>query len=130
MTVATTMSSEEVDLKEVQRELSKVIDPEIGVPIVEMNLIDKLDIQGRQRRHLLSRYDALLPADLRAEDLTGHEDGSGEGQGCQERQGHGQRALPGGRGQQTGKQAPRSACTSAGTAVDASRPHPCPPIRS
>ncbi|MDA4136316.1 MAG: iron-sulfur cluster assembly protein [Thaumarchaeota archaeon] len=40
------MSSEEVDLKEVQRQLSKVIDPEIGVSIVEMNLIDKLDIQG------------------------------------------------------------------------------------
>jgi metal-sulfur cluster biosynthetic enzyme len=39
------MSSEEVDLKEVQRQLSKVIDPEIGVPIVEMNLIDKLDIK-------------------------------------------------------------------------------------
>lgn len=38
--------STEVDLKEVQRQLSKVIDPEIGVPIVEMNLIDKLDIQG------------------------------------------------------------------------------------
>lgn len=40
------MSSEEVDLKEVQRQLSKVIDPEIGVSIVEMNLIDKLDIQN------------------------------------------------------------------------------------
>jgi metal-sulfur cluster biosynthetic enzyme len=40
------MSTEEVDLKDVQRELSKVIDPEIGVAIVEMNLIDKLDIQG------------------------------------------------------------------------------------
>lgn len=40
------MSTEEVDLKEVQRQLSKVIDPEIGVPIVEMNLIDKLDIQN------------------------------------------------------------------------------------
>ncbi|MDG6925169.1 MAG: DUF59 domain-containing protein [Nitrososphaerota archaeon] len=40
------MSTEEVDLKEVQKQLSKVIDPEIGVPIVEMNLIEKLDIQG------------------------------------------------------------------------------------
>jgi len=39
------MSSEEIDMKEVQRQLSKVIDPEIGVPIVEMNLIDKLDIK-------------------------------------------------------------------------------------
>ncbi len=39
------MSTEEVDMKEVQRQLSKVIDPEIGVPIIEMNLIDKLDIK-------------------------------------------------------------------------------------
>jgi len=34
---------EEVDLKEVQRQLAKVVDPEIGMPIVEMNLIDKLE---------------------------------------------------------------------------------------
>lgn len=40
------MSSEEVDLKEVQKQLSKVVDPEVGIPIVEMNLIDKLDIQN------------------------------------------------------------------------------------
>ena len=39
------MSSEEIDMKEVQRQLSKVVDPEIGIPIVEMNLIDKLDIK-------------------------------------------------------------------------------------
>jgi metal-sulfur cluster biosynthetic enzyme len=39
------MSSQEVDMKEIQRELSKVIDPEIGMPIVEMNLIDKLDVK-------------------------------------------------------------------------------------
>jgi metal-sulfur cluster biosynthetic enzyme len=39
------MSSEEVDMKEIQKQLSKVIDPEIGVPIVEMNLIDKLDVK-------------------------------------------------------------------------------------
>ena len=42
------MSSEEVDMKEIQRELSKVIDPEVGVPIVEMNLIDKLDVKDRK----------------------------------------------------------------------------------
>ena len=36
---------EEVDLKEVQRQLAKVVDPEIGMPIVEMNLIDKLEVQ-------------------------------------------------------------------------------------
>ena len=40
------MSSEQVDLREVQRQISKVVDPEIGMPIVEMNLIDKLDVKG------------------------------------------------------------------------------------
>lgn len=39
------MSSEEVDLREVQRQISKIVDPEIGMPIVEMNLIDKLDVK-------------------------------------------------------------------------------------
>jgi metal-sulfur cluster biosynthetic enzyme len=39
------MSTEQVDMKEVQREISKIVDPEIGMPIVEMNLIDKLDIK-------------------------------------------------------------------------------------
>ena len=39
------MSSEQVDVKEVQRQISKIVDPEIGMPIVEMNLIDKLDIK-------------------------------------------------------------------------------------
>jgi metal-sulfur cluster biosynthetic enzyme len=39
------MSSEQVDIKEVQRQISKIVDPEIGMPIVEMNLIDKLDIK-------------------------------------------------------------------------------------
>lgn len=39
------MSAEQVDVKDVQRQLSKVVDPEIGVPIVEMNLIDKLDLK-------------------------------------------------------------------------------------
>ena len=34
-----------MDLKEVQRQISKIVDPEIGMPIVEMNLIDKLDIK-------------------------------------------------------------------------------------
>jgi metal-sulfur cluster biosynthetic enzyme len=38
------MSSEQADLKEIQRQLARVVDPEIGMPIVEMNLIDKLDI--------------------------------------------------------------------------------------
>ncbi len=39
------MSTEQVDPKEVQRQISKIVDPEIGMPIVEMNLIDKLDIK-------------------------------------------------------------------------------------
>src|SRR5271157_890487 len=39
------MSSEPVDIKEIQRQVSKIVDPEIGMPIVEMNLIDKLDIK-------------------------------------------------------------------------------------
>jgi len=39
------MSSEDVDLKEIQRQISKVVDPEIGMPIVEMNLIDKLEVK-------------------------------------------------------------------------------------
>ncbi len=42
------MSTEQVDIKEVQRQISKVVDPEIGMPIVEMNLIDKLDIKDGQ----------------------------------------------------------------------------------
>lgn len=39
------MSSDAVDLREVQKQISKIVDPEIGMPIVEMNLIDKLDIK-------------------------------------------------------------------------------------
>jgi len=38
------MSVEQVDMKEIQRQLSRVVDPEIGMPIIEMNLIDKLDV--------------------------------------------------------------------------------------
>src|SRR2546426_8191842 len=39
------MSTEQVDLKEVQKQISRIVDPEVGVPIVEMNLIDKLEIK-------------------------------------------------------------------------------------
>jgi metal-sulfur cluster biosynthetic enzyme len=39
------MSAEQVDIREVQKEVSKIVDPEIGMPIVEMNLIDKLDVK-------------------------------------------------------------------------------------
>ena len=39
------MAVEQVDMKEIQRQISKVVDPEIGMPIVEMNLIDKLDVK-------------------------------------------------------------------------------------
>lgn len=33
-----------VDRKKMYQELSKVVDPEVGVPITEMNLVDKMDI--------------------------------------------------------------------------------------
>ncbi len=39
------MSVEQIDMKEIHRQLSRVVDPEIGMPIVEMNLIDKLDVK-------------------------------------------------------------------------------------
>jgi len=39
------MSTEQVDVREIQKQLSKVLDPEIGMPIAEMNLIDKLDVK-------------------------------------------------------------------------------------
>ena len=39
------MSTEQVDVREIQKQISKVVDPEIGMPIVEMNLIDKLDVK-------------------------------------------------------------------------------------
>jgi metal-sulfur cluster biosynthetic enzyme len=39
------MSTEQVDLREIQKQISRVVDPEIGMPIVEMNLVDKLDIK-------------------------------------------------------------------------------------
>jgi len=42
------MSTDQVDVKEVQKQISKIVDPEIGMPIVEMNLIDKLDIKDGQ----------------------------------------------------------------------------------
>ena len=39
------MSTDQVDMREIQRQISKIVDPEIGMPIVEMNLIDKLDVK-------------------------------------------------------------------------------------
>ena len=39
------MATEQADMKEIQRQISKIVDPEIGMPIVEMNLIDKLDVK-------------------------------------------------------------------------------------
>ena len=39
------MSTEQVDIREIQRQISKVVDPEIGMPIAEMNLIDKLNVK-------------------------------------------------------------------------------------
>ena len=40
------MAEQQVDIKEVQKQVSRIVDPEIGMPIVEMNLIDKLDVKG------------------------------------------------------------------------------------
>jgi metal-sulfur cluster biosynthetic enzyme len=40
------MSTSEIDLNEIQSQLSKIIDPEIGRPITEMKLVDKIDIQS------------------------------------------------------------------------------------
>ncbi len=39
------MSVSQIDVKEIQKQISKIVDPEVGIPIVEMNLIDKLDIK-------------------------------------------------------------------------------------
>lgn len=39
------MENQDIVMKQIQDEISKIIDPEIGVPIVEMNLIDKLEIK-------------------------------------------------------------------------------------
>ena len=39
------MSTEQVDIREIQKQISKVVDPEIGMPIAEMNLIDKLNVK-------------------------------------------------------------------------------------
>ncbi len=33
-----------VDKQQIKNELAKVVDPEIGVPITEMNLVDEIDI--------------------------------------------------------------------------------------
>ena len=49
---------EEVDIKEIQRQLAKVVDPEIGMPIVEMNLIDKLEVQDG---NVVIEYHATTP---------------------------------------------------------------------
>ena len=40
------MSVDAIDLTQIQAQLSKIIDPEIGRPITEMKLVDKIDIQN------------------------------------------------------------------------------------
>ncbi|MDV3293733.1 MAG: iron-sulfur cluster assembly protein [Nitrososphaerales archaeon] len=40
------MSETQVDRGEIEEKFSKIIDPELGRPITEMKLIDKLDITG------------------------------------------------------------------------------------
>jgi metal-sulfur cluster biosynthetic enzyme len=42
----TKLSSEQVDLSEIERQFSKIMDPELGRPITEMKLIDKLEATG------------------------------------------------------------------------------------
>jgi len=37
-----------VNKEEIMKELSKVIDPEIGIPITEMKLIDSIDIKDNE----------------------------------------------------------------------------------
>jgi metal-sulfur cluster biosynthetic enzyme len=37
-----------VNKEEIMQELSKVIDPEIGIPITEMKLIDSIDIKDNE----------------------------------------------------------------------------------
>ena len=42
------MSAGAVDRSELEERLSKIIDPELGRSITEMNLIDKLEIEGNE----------------------------------------------------------------------------------
>lgn len=48
-----------LDQKTILKELERVVDPEIGVSIVHMNMIDKLEINGGEIKinfHLTSPY--------------------------------------------------------------------------
>ncbi len=40
------MTSEQVDPAEIERQLSKIMDPELGRSITEMKLIDRLEVDG------------------------------------------------------------------------------------
>ena len=40
--------SSQIDKKKIDEELAKVVDPEIGIPIVEMNLIDRVEIKDEE----------------------------------------------------------------------------------
>jgi metal-sulfur cluster biosynthetic enzyme len=40
------LASEQVDVAELERQFSKIMDPELGRSITEMRLIDKLDVSG------------------------------------------------------------------------------------
>jgi metal-sulfur cluster biosynthetic enzyme len=48
-----------VSREKVDEELEKVIDPEIGVPIVEMNLVDKVEIS--EKGDLLIEFHLTTP---------------------------------------------------------------------
>lgn len=47
-----------VEKEDIMKELTKVIDPEIGVPITEMNLVDSVDIVGDE---VTVRYHLTMP---------------------------------------------------------------------
>ncbi len=110
------MSTEEVDMKEVQRQLSKVIDPEIGVPIMEMNLIDKLDIKDGNvdiQYHATTPYCPPIFALKISQDMKSSVQ---QVKGVKGRQGRRERPLPRRRRQQAGQQA-RGGTSGAACAV-------------
>jgi ATP-binding protein involved in chromosome partitioning len=48
-----------VDKEQVRNELAKVVDPEIGMPITEMNLIDEIDIN--EKSEVTVKYHLTMP---------------------------------------------------------------------
>lgn len=48
-----------VDKERVMNELAKVVDPEIGIPITEMNLVDEIDIS--KNSEVTVKYHLTMP---------------------------------------------------------------------